>query len=206
MNTESLKQFRDPTQKPRKAVWAPPGRGDFAQGHLIAFDPSLSACGVVAITVDDRGVIIDEAHSFPSQEMGATGNEENFRKAMALAALVTQWRIKCGTDLTSWPFVHEAPPIGGGRIRSPESALLAGLAVRASMWGHDCRGMIAPAAHKNFICGNSKADKKEHHAALRATAERLRFLNYELITNEAKRDALSVALSYMAWKKRNDSV
>lgn len=204
MNTESLKEFRDPSQKARKPAWEGPGRDDFAYRTLIAFDPSLSATGVIVLSSTRNGLTVLEAYKFPNPETGALGNEDNFRKAMVLTGNVTAWRRNCLTDVTNLDFVHEAPPIGGGRVRAPESALLAGLAIRQSMWHHTCLGMISPASHKNYICGNSKADKKEHHAALAEVAEHLQIQNYELITNEAKRDALSIALTYLAWEKRNE--
>lgn len=203
MNIEALKQFSSSTQKPRKPVWRAPRAEDFSYGNLIAFDQSLTATGVVAVSSTPQGIIIREAHTFPNPSVGdVQGNEEHFRKAMALTENVTFWRQNCATDLTGWPFVHEAPPVGGGRIKHPESALLGGLAVRQSMWQHECLGMVTPAAHKKFICGNAKADKNEEHAELKAIAAFLDFNGFDAITNEAKRDALCVALTFFAHPRR----
>jgi hypothetical protein len=203
MNLEDLKQFRDPAQKPRKGAWSPPRADDFAYRNLIAFDPSLRATGVVAVSSTPQGIIIREAHQFPNPNVGDySGNEESFRKAMELSRNVTQWRLNCETDISGWAFVHEAPPIGGGRIRHPESILLSSLAVRSSMWGHECMPMVTAAAHKKYICGNAKADKVEQHAELKAIADFLDFQGFGLITNEAKRDALAIALTCLAWEHK----
>lgn len=204
MNLEELKQFRDPAHKPRKGAWKAPRAEDFAYRNLIAFDPSLNATGVVAVSSTPQGIVIREAHKFPNPSVGdAQGNEEHFRKGIALIGNITQWRTDCSIDITSWEYVHEAPPIGGGRIKHPESALLGSMAVRTSMWFHNCLGMVSPAAHKKYICGNAKADKVEEHRELKAIADFLDFQGFDLITNEAKRDALCVALTYLAWEKSN---
>jgi hypothetical protein len=193
VNTESLKQFRDPTQKTRKPVWRPPQWTDFRAGSVIAFDPSLSATGVVALSFDpDRGFWVHAARKLPNPDVDATGNEGNFRKALVLTEAVNQWRAYL-PEAAQWPFVHEAPPVGGGRIRAPESALLASLAIRQAMLGSECLPMVTPAAHKHFICGNSKADKRAHHMALdNFVADD--WDHFRQVTNEATRDALSIAL------------
>lgn len=204
MNIETLKQFRDDSSGSRKGAWRGPRLEDFAYRDLIAFDQSLTATGVVVVSSTRQGIVIREAHKFPNPAVGEVqGNEEHFRKGIALIRNITHWRHNCETDISGWEYVHEAPPIGGGRIRHPESALLGGLAVRASMWGHDCLGMVSPAAHKKYICGNAKADKVEEHQELKAIAHFLDFHGFDLITNEAKRDALCIALTYLAWEKRN---
>jgi hypothetical protein len=199
VNTEGLAQFRD-ENAPKKAPWSLPLSRDFRPGNILAFDPSLSACGFVALSIDDNGITVHEAIKFPNPIVYATGNEENYLKALTLTSEVRRWRCETGFHKFLWPYVHEAPPVGGGRIKSPESALLASLAVRFAMEPMEFRGMITPAAHKKFICGNSKATKQEHHAALAELAKTLPINGYEKITNEAKRDALSIALYYL----RND--
>jgi hypothetical protein len=200
MNTESLKQFRDPAQKAGKDPWKPPLDKELSYRDLIAFDPSLSATGVVALSSTPEGVTVREAYKFPNPETGATGGEDSFRKAMILLGNVTSWRQNCATDVTNWDFVHEAPPVGGGRIRMPESAWLASLAIRSSMWHHLCIGMLQPQRHKFFFSGNGKASKKEHHTAMAAVAEHWGVQGLDLVKNEATRDALSIGLTWLSWE------
>jgi hypothetical protein len=201
MNLEELKQFRDPAQTPRKEGWKPPLRAELSYRNLLAFDPSLAATGAVALTSGPEGVVIREAEKFLNPNVGdATGNEENFRKAMELTRNLTAWRQGIETDVTDWEFVHEAPPVGGGRLRHPESALLASLAIRQSLWHHECLPMMPPQRHKFYFCGNAKAHKKEHHEALMRVATEWGVKGLEKIRNEATRDALSVGLTWLSWE------
>lgn len=201
MNLDDLKQFRDPAQKTRKDVWKLPLNVSLSYRTLLAFDPSLAATGAVALSSTAEGVTVLEAEKFLNPSAGdATGNEENFRKAMELTRNLTKWRQDIKTDVTGWDFIHEAPPVGGGRIRNPESALLASLAIRQSMWHHECLPMIPPQRHKFYFCGNAKAHKKEHHEALMRVATEWGVKGLEKIRNEATRDALSVGLTWLSWE------
>ena len=201
MNLEELKQFRDPAQKPVKDAWKPPLNAELSYRTLLAFDPSLAATGAVALSSTPDGVTVHEAWKFLNPNVGeVTGNEENFRKAMELTRNLTQWRRRIRTDVTAWGFIHEAPPVGGGRIRHPESALLASLAIRQSLWEHECLPMMPPQRHKFYFCGNAKAHKKEHHEALMRVATAWGVKGLELIKNEATRDALSVGLTFLSWE------
>jgi len=47
--------------------------------------------------------------------------------------------------------------------------------------------------HCKLVCGNANADKRAHHAALKLLFPHI--AGSELVTNEATRDALSVALA-----------
>lgn len=197
MKTESLKQFKSGSTSPKTTPWRAPRASDFDYGYILAFDQSLSACGAVALSSSEEGLVIEAAHKFPAFEVNETGNEASFLKAVLLTHAITDWRLAEGFTAVRWAFVHEAPPVGGGRIREPESALLSGMSVRLSLNQFRCEGMVTPAQHKKFICGNAKADKKEQHAALAELAITLPIINYHLITNEAKRDALCIALHYL---------
>jgi hypothetical protein len=89
--------------------------------------------------------------------------------------------------------VHESPPIGHGKLVNREIPLLASREYRRAAGGFPILPMIRRQDHAKLICGNSSASKKEHHAALRVYFPAID--GSETVTNEATRDALSVALA-----------
>lgn len=105
-------------------------------------------------------------------------------------------------DETSWPqpqwiVVLEAPPINTGKIKYPESSLLACLALR--LVAEDAGVCIAPmisAQEHHYMCSGIRNDKTQSHKVLKEWAPDV-ITNFDLITNEALRDALCVGLAFL---------
>ncbi len=216
MNTDALESFAAGRPARTKAEWAPPTMADFVLGdclgrQVFAFDPSLSGCAGVFLslfeTIDGTRVIrVNAAHKFATSDHGAGGYEESLRKALDLSAQVEEWIFDemRGYSSHSCEFVHEGPPVGGGKVIRPEAALLGGAAVRFALdrRARRCAAMIQPQTHKAFVCGPEARkrgfDKKAHHAVLMPWAASLGVTGLELVTNADLRDALSVGLTHLS--------
>jgi Holliday junction resolvasome RuvABC endonuclease subunit len=181
-----------------KDVWLPPTRVQLAFGNVLAFDQSLAACGMVLLSHDRHILRVVDAVMFktPSE---TSGHEDQFQRGVALARHVRSYLAAHDVHAPEWTAVHEAPPVGGGQIRTPESSLLAAQAIRIEM---DYRGipvapMVTPQQHKWVTSGDRLIRKGPHRAALLRLTTMLGVEGCALITNEAHRDALSVALTHL---------
>jgi hypothetical protein len=200
LNTAKLEMLRTKKLIPRRDPWRPPTMTEIVRHEgkrIIAVDQSLSATGLVVILVSAdhlsilrsdtlRGVAADEC----------AGYEETLQRALNLGKqLATTLGMVPDID----ELVHEGVPIGGGKIVRPESSLMASLALRqeAGLWGIPVKPMVQPQTHRRVVCGNQNASKKEEHEALATLAQSLPIIGYELITNEATRDALCVGIAHL---------
>jgi hypothetical protein len=178
----------------KKPPWAPLDLTTLQPGTYLACDQSIKACGVVLFEVmpeRDRWAV----HMAQKIVGGESANPaEALESAVRLHALiysyVAQW--VSGTDWGHVRAVHEHPPVGGGSIRHPESSYLGSLAFRLATAHIPLLPMVRKQDHALLICGNRYADKREHHAQLKLLFDRID--GSELVTNEAMRDALSIAL------------
>jgi hypothetical protein len=178
----------------KKPLWESLDLTTLQPGTYLACDQSLTACGVVLFEVmpeRDRWAV----HMAQKLVGGENANpEESLQSAERLHALiytyVGQWIS--GTDWGHVRAVHEHPPVGGGAIRRPESSYLSSLAFRLATAHIPRLPMVRKQDHAWLICGDRFADKKKHHAQLKLLYDRID--GSELVTNEATRDALSVAL------------
>ena len=177
----------DMTRGPRAEV--------FRDGTVLAFDQSLNATGYVLLRCDRGHLCIEQASQIPMPEISAKGHEANLLKGVAL------WQRMCAVltaTASGYPgaeIAHETPPVGG-RMARPESSLLSALSLRiaAATFGWEVT-MVGAQKAKRWIAGNANADKKTAHAAL---AQHFGDLpGYEYITNEAKCDALMIALTIL---------
>jgi len=206
VNTDGLKALAGKRAVKAEALWTPPTMADFREGFVLAFDPSLSATGFVWLA----SVVTPIGHRLEvhSGEVHGTKAPEDVKGKMADVMRGQQLHWSFRNLLESFlpikddvEVVHEAPPTGGGRIRSPESALLASLALRiaAEGLGFILAPPVAVATHRKLVCGRVKdVDKKEEHRVLGTWARDL-VLGYDRhVTNEAKRDALCVGLTHLA--------
>lgn len=200
LDTSALAAIGDKARsKPSVPAWRLPELSDFKQGKVIAFDPSLAATGAVALICDQRGLTVYAARSWKTESLHG-GHEGNLDRFMRLWPQIRGWLYSINASPAEWKIVHEAPPVGGGKILHPESSLLGGAAVRiaAEQYGLLVGKMISPQPHKHFICGDRKADKRTHHAVLKQLIDTLPIAGAKAISNEATRDALSVAMHHLA--------
>jgi hypothetical protein len=187
--------------KTTRAPWQPLDLATLHPGTYLACDQSLGAAGVVLFEVmqmgssDVRRYVVHMAETFVG---GRTeGYDEVLDSAQMLQLALSIWVNKWvrGTDwgqpiLT----VHEGIPTGGGRYLKPELSLVSAMAFRTATAGWTRLPSVRYQDHAYLICGKrGEKDKKVHHAALKGYFDQIQ--GSELITNEAKRDALSVALA-----------
>jgi hypothetical protein len=220
VNTEALEVFAgDRKGKPVKQSWRSPEPDDFVLSNgvtrfVVAVDQSLSGCAAVLLSAGrieparPLCLIVHASQKFATTPVEAGGYEETLRRATELHGLFGNWMLQSVLMLVSGfglEIVHEQPPIGGGRVVRPESSLLASMAVRLVADRHalPVARMVAPQSHKHFICGDRKADKKTHHAALKKVVADLGVRGMDIVTNEDLRDALSIGLLHLTREERS---
>ncbi len=204
---ESLSQRR--VQK-IKDVWVHPTREDFRPGYILAFDQSLAATGFVLLEgVRDKHdrleLSIKESEVIKTVDSaeGKGGHAENLRRAhdqyRNYFTLLKSFSVYRGHARIA----YESPPDGGGRIMRPESSLLAALALRiATEEATFAPGItVASATHRKLVCGRGNVTKKVAHTGLALWAPALVNGYTKHITNEALRDALSIALCALDARK-----
>lgn len=203
-NLSSLEDLGKTKQAKGKIEWQPPVLGDFKLGRILAFDQSLSGCAAVALIRREDELLVYAAQMFKTSHFQEGGHEENIRKGMQLTDHIANWLHGMHIRPPEWTVVHEAPPIGGGKLMRPESSLLASFAVRvaAKQFQLPIAPMVSKQAHAKFICGNAKADKTTHHAALMELAAEWGVTNLGVVSNADKRDAFSIGLHWLARGKR----
>lgn len=182
--------------------WSELDLASLPNGRIIACDPSLAATGLVFIEVHDGEVYVLGAETVGTTKTDKVGWEDTFLRAhslkQALSSVLEPWVHDFGGGMAT--AVHEAPPVGSGMLRK-ESSILAGYNFEqiAEQLGVVADPLVTPMAHKYLICGNGRAGKKEHHEALKRLMQSI--FDSKTITNEALRDALSIAL-YAANRKK----
>ncbi len=182
------------TKLSRKKPWFPLELATLPNCRYIACDPSITALGLVFLEVHDGEVYILGAEKLSAASTGKVGWEDTFERAKAMESLV-------GAVLTDWLHdygdaraVNESPPIGTGPMMRIEATILTGYGFgrQAERLGATLESMVMPRSHKWLLCGNAAATKIQHHAEIRKLLPDI--IDGKMITNEATRDALSVAL------------
>lgn len=199
MSTDALLTLRDGTKHTRKAktVWHPPTHESLIPGRVIAVDPSLGACGVVALRVSEERIEVVDAVVLSTEFDGKFSTEADLIRADELVIRFGEWLTERPELSALRQMVYEVPPEGGGVLKHLRSALLAASAIRrvAADMGFSVLPGISPQTHKRFTCGNPYASKPEHRAAVIELGSMLNVSGFHsYITNEAKRDAFSVSL------------
>lgn len=195
----ALDDFR-PGVRPQRKVkqpWQPPTRAQLGHGRVICFDPSLTATGVVDLEHTPDRLVVHGAWTLRGDAPdGCVGREREMHEALILRARIVDLLITYEGEVT---VLAEAPPIGGGRIKAPESAMLGCLAVHvAAMDASVPMGpMYYPQRHRALTCGQSQVKKERHHPLLMAWAAGLGIEGLEKVSNEHRRDSLSVGLAHM---------
>jgi hypothetical protein len=199
-NLDALHAVRDKKSSPREE-WQPLVADDLGYGIVIAFDQTLSKTAGMCVHREGPGVVVRGVRQFAGHT-DACGDEGSLQKGVTLYHRFIEFlmSMKGHHPDEQITVVHEAPPVGGGVVMRPESALLAAQALRIAADRLDIpvAPMVSPQQHKKAICGNARADKPEAHAALARLAETLPILGYEQVTNADKRDALCIGLTYLA--------
>ena len=196
MNTDPLAALR--AKQPIKARWTPPTVSDLQHGRVLAFDQSLAATGAVVLNHIGLGgptIIAAKVISTPATTEEKSTRESDVHRALILRQRITEWLRTLLID--GIVVVHEAVP-EGPYIHRIESSLLSALAVRIACEDYGVPLASTPSiparTHKKFACGNANASKSEHGNAIKKLGAEMPIGNFNLISNEATRDALSVAL------------
>lgn len=196
MNTDSLVTLR--AKQSPKSVWRPPRPTDLHHGHILAFDQSLSATGAVLLSHigDEVRVLAARVVSTPAHPDVKSTRENDIRRALMLRHSLNEWVRTLVRD----PFMvvaYEAVP-EGPYIRHIESSLLSAMAVKLVCQDNDLRlaeqAAVPARTHKKFTSGNLNASKSEHGKAMKKLGAEMPIEDFGLVTNEATRDALSIAL------------
>jgi Holliday junction resolvasome RuvABC endonuclease subunit len=184
-----------PPKGRRKAVWAPLTAARLGVGSVLAFDQSMRNTGWAVVDNDGRRCQVLAAGMCRTRLGEGAGNwADTFADVVLLCTQIRAVLDRYATTVTA--IAHEAPPTGGGRLRRPESAILAGAVVRIC-----CADLglvpVMPAnqSAKWLLTGRrTNVTKGQVGAAL----NELDWLEgRELLTNEHKRDAAAVGLAWL---------
>lgn len=176
--------------------WQPLVLDDLAQGSVLAFDQSLSATGWVTMFNGIGGVVVTGAGTLANMGDPLKGNARTLARSHELRTQVESlvWQIPPAETFSARVF--ESPPSAGRSVR-PESSLLAAH-VLGSVFRPESLTMIQAQHVKKIITGNGNAKKPEVKKALMAMTW---IVGLFMVTNEHQRDALSLALTYLADQK-----
>jgi Holliday junction resolvasome RuvABC endonuclease subunit len=183
------------TVKTTKTGWQPLTLDDLGLGRVLFFDQSLTAAGWVTVVRDEAGIWVTGAGTIRGKhEDLKRGMERDLRRSVD----VFERAYVLISDAVSRRFsvAHESPPptsvVGAGA-----SSAQAAVAVRcAAALAQTPIEMLGAQPAKTLVCGNSKADKQEAHAALKVHCFPW-IQGVEAVTNEATRDALMGALLWL---------
>lgn len=182
-----------------KPEWHPPTMANLAIGRVLAFDPSLSSTGFVDMECDGDHLIVHTGETFIGAfENELTGWVKDFAAAESLRQQFTE-RLSRYLTIPDLVIVHEAPPLGGGKMSSPESAVQASLMLRTAALDLrlPLRPMVRTQDHKRLTVNQANATKTEYHKLLMPLLEELSPGSKKIITNEHQRDAAGVGLADM---------
>jgi hypothetical protein len=196
LNTAALVDLAERRQRKTAPATRSLDFADLHEGTWLAADPSLTGFGLVVLQVRQaqRRYTVLAAGKLTVSPTTATGWEDILQRATIMRSMLqsffTQhaWLARTA-DLR---VVHEAPPIGHGKLINPEIALLTSYVFRDTAPLGQKMPMVRRQDHAKLICGNANAKKPVHHKALKALFPHL--TDTRLVTNEATRDALSVAI------------
>lgn len=174
-------------------------------GNVLAFDQSFTATGWVHLGSQPGKVEIYDSGTIATAKGTKRGGEQDLDRAQELFREAAQVIYRCSPATV----LYEVPPKGAG-VRHPEVSLLCALAIRlAASDGTPYEAALSGSGYevasyhaktgKKLVTGNANADKKAAHAAM---AEHFGWITgyAKHTTNEAKRDALLVALSHLSRK------
>lgn len=202
-----LAELAQTKPKTTKQPWQPLDFNSLAHGWFLGCDQSLTATGLVLLSNDEvAGVCVQDAVSFgiePTEEY--TSHEDTLIRVEELYLLMLRWVIETAsrigqTALKPIYVAHEYPAKGGGRMARPEISLLTAALFRRAIHGagfvttDNWIHIIGRQHHAKLACGDANAKKNVHHSAM-AQHYYPWIRDNDLITNGAKRDALSIAIA-----------
>lgn len=185
--------------------WSPLDITTLKNGRWIGCDQSITNTGIVLIEIHEGICYVLDSKVLQTKSTEYKGWEDTFTRAedieLQMQNTIRDWVHDYDSSMIE--AYHEAPPAGGGVLVRTESSILTAYAFRKVVSGYNMIPKMAyPRAHKNLLCGVANADKKTHHAEVKKLLPDI--LDSQTITNEAKRDALSIAL-FGAWESTNGS-
>lgn len=162
--------------------------------EVFSFDQSMSATGFVQLRCGDDGLSVIQRGTISAPSgLNLRSNIDNLKGSEAMFSSflrLFEQRGKASSDQRFF-VAHESPPNSARVPGSGISSMVAATALHcAAKVGGLTVEIIARPTWAKFVCGNSKADKKEAHAALPKWG-----VTGDLPTNEGQRDALCVALT-----------
>lgn len=191
--------LKDLPAAPTSKEWQPPVATDLGEGMVLALDQSLTATGLIWVVSSGTGCEVLVADQWKGRE-----GDKSIATSLLRGTDIYVRAVEVFTKAKEMGFevVHESPPNPAAVKGMGISSLLAAQSLHnaAKQVGIEITSIGAQPA-KKFCCGNTKADKAEAHAALK-THILPWVAGADLITNEAKRDALMVGLLHLARKKR----
>lgn len=171
----------------------------FAKGWtVLCFDQSISATGWVYVESGATGVIVRDCGSImvPPGDF-PKGNAGSLLRTDVMATAVDDVLRRCPTPMV----LHEVPPVSNAKMSRPEASLMAAVAIRQVARRAGCTIEMVDNRHsKKVLTGNGNADKKQWHAAL--SAQPWRHAGPP-VSNEGQRDALALALTWLAEAEDN---
>lgn len=182
--------------RPRRPRWEPLTRARLRTGVVLAWDQSLAATGWVLLRSTPVACRVSAAGTIKTGREGK-GHADDLRRGVeqftAMLAVVTTY---AEPSSEGFEVVHESPPIGGRVKGLGTASLLSALALRVACQQAGVRSptMLNSQAAKKAITGNGNADKGEVGRAIMAMTW---VRGLELVTNEAQRDALALALAHL---------
>lgn len=157
--------------------------------HLLAFDQSLSDTGWVYLHHGTSHTQILDAGNLKAPGTKEKGVSGTLVQGESMHFMVRSlMESKVGVSRVA----YETPATGPKMMRT-EASLVAALGIRIAARERGLQvSQHGAQSGKKFVCGIPNAEKKVAHAALARHFGTME--GYELITNEARRDALLVAL------------
>lgn len=184
-----------------KQEWRLPTVDDLAYGSVLAFDQTLTNCGMAHVGHDSRGLLVTVVDLLApaSRETGFKGT---YSKSIELAHLVEQAIESTSRMRRIDEVVHEMPSTGGFRT---ESALLAGYVVQQAAVDHGLPCVMVANASMRSLLVPPERRKDKSKTPIREAIDTLFPARPDGPWNEHVRDAVGLALTRLSQIKKERS-
>lgn len=193
-----------PLSEAQRGGYEPPA---LAHGHVVAFDQSFASTGWVSVLNTPHvhngwppSLHVLAAGNFSAGERVPKGGiEQDLRLAVGLYDQVLGVLAQHARGDTV--VAHEMPAVGGKfhNNSSPFSAVAVRIASTMLAAGGGANPPVVMVNRQSWakcVCGNAKATKAEAHKGMAAWAGGVP--GWETLTNEARRDAMGIAVKVLA--------